>query len=84
MRHIREKLSCRACDTVVSAPASPLQIFGGSTGSEAIWSLPWSNIPTLLVPFYIVTHGIIFAQLARTRASVLIGSEAKLASSVLF
>jgi hypothetical protein len=67
---------------VVSAPASPLQIFGGSTGSEAIWSLPWSNIPTLLVPFYIVTHGIIFAQLARTRASVLIGSEAK--SSFLF
>ena len=69
---------------VVSAPASPLQIFGGSTGSEAIWSLPWSNIPTLLVPFYIVTHGIIFAQLARTRASVLIGSEAKLTSSFLF
>jgi hypothetical protein len=69
---------------VVSAPASPLQIFGGSTGSEAIWSLPWSNIPTLLVPFYIVTHGIIFAQLARTRASVLIGSEAKLTSSSLF
>jgi hypothetical protein len=67
---------------VVSAPASPLQIFGGSTGSEAIWSLPWSNIPTLLVPFYIVTHGIIFSQLARTRASVLIGSEAK--SSFLF
>jgi hypothetical protein len=62
---------------VVSAPASPLQIFGGSTGSEAIWSLPWSNIPTLLVPFYIVTHGIIFAQLARARASGLIKSKPK-------
>jgi hypothetical protein len=63
---------------VMSAPASPLQIFGGSTGSEAIWSLPWSNIPTLLVPFYIITHGIIFAQLARARTSVLIESEPRL------
>jgi hypothetical protein len=25
----------------------------------------WSNIPTLLVPFYLITHGIIFAKLAR-------------------
>jgi hypothetical protein len=30
-----------------------------------MWSLPWSNIPTLLVPFYLITHGVIFAQLAR-------------------
>jgi hypothetical protein len=27
--------------------------------------LPWSNIPTLLVPFYLITHAIIFAHLAR-------------------
>jgi hypothetical protein len=27
--------------------------------------LPWSNSPTLLVPFHLITHGIIFAQLAR-------------------
>jgi hypothetical protein len=30
-----------------------------------MWSLPWSNIPTLLVPFYLITHGVIFARLAR-------------------
>lgn len=48
---------------VLSAPGSPLQIFGGSVGSTAMWSLPWSSIPTLLVPFYFITHGIIFARL---------------------
>ena len=48
---------------VLSAPGSPLQIFGGAIGSTAMWSLPWSTIPTLLVPFYFITHGIIFARL---------------------
>lgn len=51
---------------VASAPGSPLDIFGETIGSTAMWSLPWSNIPTLLVPFYLVTHGIVFARLART------------------
>jgi hypothetical protein len=51
---------------VASAPGSPLQIFGETIGSNAMWSLPWSNIPTLLVPFYLITHGIIFVKLART------------------
>ena len=55
---------------VTSAPGSPLQIFGGSIGSTAIGSLPWSNIPTLLVPFYLITHGIIFAQLARAKGKL--------------
>jgi hypothetical protein len=52
---------------IASAPGSPIQIFGGTIGSTAMWSLPWSNIPTLLVPFYLITHGIIFAKLARAR-----------------
>jgi hypothetical protein len=52
---------------VASAPGSPIQIFGGTIGSTAMWSLPWSNIPTLLVPFYLITHGIIFAHLLRTK-----------------
>jgi hypothetical protein len=49
---------------VLSAPGSPLQVVGETIGSTAMWSLPWSNIPTLLVPFYFITHGIIFARLA--------------------
>ena len=54
---------------IMSAPGSPLQVFGGTIGSEAIWSLPWSNIPTLLVPFYLITHGVIFAKLAQADRS---------------
>ena len=54
---------------IMSAPGSPLQIYGGAIGSTAIWSLPWSNIPTLLVPFYLLTHGVIFAKLARANAT---------------
>jgi hypothetical protein len=47
---------------VLSAPGSPLQMFGGTIGSTAMWSLPWSVVPTVLVPFYLMTHGIIFAR----------------------
>ena len=42
-----------------------MQIFGEAIGSKAMWSLPWSNIPTLLVPFYLIIHGVIFAKLAQ-------------------
>jgi hypothetical protein len=57
---------------ITSAPGSPLQRFGETIGSTAMWALPWSNIPTLLVPFYLITHGIIFARLARAdRAAVI-------------
>ena len=65
---------------VLSAPGSPLQIFGGAVGSTAMWSLPWSNIPTLLVPFYFITHGIIFARLLQgeRRMDVFAASQARL------
>jgi hypothetical protein len=48
-----------------SAPGSPIQVFGEAIGSTAMASLPWSIIPTLLVPFYLVAHGVIFAKVAR-------------------
>jgi len=57
---------------VLSAPGSPLQIFGAAIGSNAMWSLPWSNIPTLLVPFYLITHGVIFARLARANRQAVV------------
>jgi hypothetical protein len=65
---------------VLSAPGSPLQIFGGAVGSTAMGSLPWSNIPTLLVPFYFITHGIIFAQLLQgeRRTEVFAAPQARL------
>jgi len=47
----------------VSANGSPLQIIHAGAGSDAVYSLPWSLIPTVLVPFFLIVHGIVFAQL---------------------
>jgi hypothetical protein len=48
---------------VTSAQGSPLQLFDVGAGSAAIQVLPWSFVPTVLVPFYLIAHGILFAQL---------------------
>jgi hypothetical protein len=48
---------------VISANGSPLQLIHAGAGSAAVQALPWSLIPSALVPFYLITHGIIFAQL---------------------
>jgi hypothetical protein len=52
---------------VASANGSPAQLIHAGVGSQAITHLPWSIIPTVLVPYFIVMHAIIFAQL-RARA----------------
>jgi hypothetical protein len=44
-----------------------LQLIKSGVGSDAIQTLPWSMIPTVLVPFYLIVHGIIFAQLRAAR-----------------
>ena len=44
-----------------------LQIFG-APGSGAMQQLPWSFIPTVLVPYFLVAHGVIAAQLRSRRA----------------
>jgi hypothetical protein len=48
---------------VTSTNGSTLQLIHAGAGSAAIQHLPWSLIPTVLVPFYLIAHGIIFAQL---------------------
>jgi hypothetical protein len=53
---------------VTSASGSPLQLIHAGVGSAAIQTLPWSLIPTVLVPFFLISHGIIFAR-ARSRAT---------------
>lgn len=54
---------------VMTGP-SPLQIFGiGLSGPFVMLTLPWSLIPTVLVPFYLILHGIIYAQLRQKRAA---------------
>jgi hypothetical protein len=48
---------------VTSAEGSPLQLFHVGAGSAALQMLPWAFIPTVLVPFYLIMHAILFAQL---------------------
>jgi hypothetical protein len=50
---------------IISANGSPLQIINAGEGSEAVQVLPWSLIPTVLVPMFLIVHGIIFARLAQ-------------------
>src|SRR5258705_201642 len=41
---------------VTSGNGSPLQIFEVGAGSGAMQMLPWSFVPTVLVPFYLIVH----------------------------
>jgi ABC-type uncharacterized transport system permease subunit len=54
---------------LTSAQGSPLQVIHAGVGSEAMQHLPYSLVPTVLVPFYLVTHAVIAAQLAARRRS---------------
>ena len=50
---------------VMSAEGSALQVFAGP-GSQAMTHLPWSFVPTVLVPLWMILHAIICAKLRRT------------------
>jgi hypothetical protein len=52
---------------LTSAAGSPVQLIHAGVGSEAMQYLPYCLIPTVLVPFYLITHAIVAAQL-RARA----------------
>jgi hypothetical protein len=51
---------------VTSAEGSPLQLFPGP-GSEAMQHAPWSFVPTVLVPIWLILHAIIAVQLRRAK-----------------
>ena len=51
---------------LTSAPGSPVQVIHAGAGSEAMQYLPYCLVPTVLVPFYLITHAIVAAQLAAT------------------
>lgn len=53
----------------LSTPGSPLQIIQTAVGPAAMQQLPWALIPTVLVPYWLIAHGIIFAQLRARRMS---------------
>ncbi|HEV2300132.1 MAG TPA: hypothetical protein VGR91_01060 [Stellaceae bacterium] len=48
---------------VASREGSPLQLIHAGVGSAAMTALPWALVPTVLVPFFLVLHASIFAQL---------------------
>jgi hypothetical protein len=55
----------------MSADGAAFQVFHtGIPGPLPVQSLPWSLIPTVLVPFYLVLHGIIHVQLRRGTTSL--------------
>src|SRR5262249_834254 len=49
-----------------SAEGWPLPLFGGP-GSQAMQHAPWSFVPTVLVPIWLILHAIIAVQLRRAR-----------------
>jgi hypothetical protein len=51
-----------------SAAGSPLQWIHADPGSAAMQELPFCLVPTVLVPFYLITHGIVAAQLRASRS----------------
>jgi len=54
---------------IASADGSPVQLIHAGVGSEAMQHLPYCLVPTVLVPFFLITHGIVAARLAATRAT---------------
>jgi hypothetical protein len=53
----------------LSSNGSVYQIIFAGEGSAAVQHMPWLLIPTVLVPFWLIVHGIIFAQLRQRRAT---------------
>lgn len=47
---------------LASANNSPLQMIHAGAGSEAMQHLPFSLVPTVLVPFYLMTHFVVASQ----------------------
>lgn len=54
---------------IISAGGSPVQLIHAGAGSEAMQYLPYSLVPTVLVPFYLIVHGIVAARLAARRTA---------------
>jgi hypothetical protein len=57
---------------ITSSEGSPLQIFPGP-GSEAMQHVPWSFVPTVLVPLWLILHAIIAVQLWRAKPAQVAG-----------
>ena len=54
---------------VTSRNGSPIQLIHAGVGTAAITTLPWALIPTVLVPFFLIDHTVIFTRLLARRTS---------------
>ena len=52
---------------ITSSDGAALQLFFYPPGSQAMQNLPWSFVPTVLVPLYLIIHATIWAQLRRLK-----------------
>jgi hypothetical protein len=52
---------------ILSSPTFPFQLIHAGVGSAAIGALPWSLVPLVLVPTYLMGHTIIFARALQLR-----------------
>jgi hypothetical protein len=48
---------------ITSRNGSPIQLIHAGVGTAAMTALPWALVPTVLVPFFLIAHSIVFAQL---------------------
>ena len=55
---------------ITSAAGSPLHLIHAGVGSAAMQYLPFCLVPTVLVPFYLITHAIVAAQLRVPRVAI--------------
>jgi hypothetical protein len=46
-----------------SRNGSPLQLIHAGVGTAAMTALPWALVPTVLVPFFLIAHSIVFSEL---------------------
>jgi len=52
----------------LSREGSPLQLIHAGAGTAAMTTLPWALIPTVLVPFFLIDHSIVFVRLRARRS----------------
>jgi hypothetical protein len=48
---------------VLSAPGTPFQVFTEGVGTTTMGELPWTLVPSMLVPLYLLVHLVIAAKL---------------------
>jgi hypothetical protein len=60
---------------LTSSNGFPLQLIHGGAGSTAITTLPWSLVPLVRVPTFLIGHGIVFAHVRAQTASRALGPQ---------